>query len=93
MMTLADNIYLVYGSRILTGLGNGILTSSVYVVEVVTATRRGSVVMVSADNADVPVKYWPLASWCQTQIHLSHSMRAKHELSVVLSLVYFECYH
>ena len=28
------------------GLGNGILTSSVYIVEVVSATRRGSVVMV-----------------------------------------------
>ena len=64
LMSLADNIYLVYGSRVLTGLGNGILTSSVYVVEVVTATRRGSVVMVSGErhescelsdnNADVP---------------------------------------
>ena len=31
----------------LTGLGNGILTSSVYIVEVVAASRRGSVVMVS----------------------------------------------
>ena len=50
LMSLADNIYLVYGSRVLTGLGNGILTSSVYVVEVVTATRRGSVVMVSGER-------------------------------------------
>ena len=33
--------------RMLTGLGNGILTSSVYIVEVVAASRRGSVVMVS----------------------------------------------
>ena len=32
--------------RMLTGLGNGILTSSVYIVEVVAASRRGSVVMV-----------------------------------------------
>ena len=53
MMSLADNIYLVYGSRVLTGLGNGILTSSVYVVEVVTATRRGSVVMVSGESHDL----------------------------------------
>ena len=30
----------------LVGLGNGILTSSVYIVEVVSANRRGSVVMV-----------------------------------------------
>ena len=32
--------------RMLVGLGNGILTSSVYIVEVVSANRRGSVVMV-----------------------------------------------
>ena len=33
--------------RVLVGLGNGILTSSVYIVEVVSADNRGSVVMVS----------------------------------------------
>ena len=37
---------LTSNSRMLTGLGNGILTSSVYIVEVVSASRRGSVVMV-----------------------------------------------
>ena len=78
LMSRADDIYVVYTSRMLTGhilkhnfsffaslsqffyntrvnkynlfhclgLGNGILTSSVYIVEVVSATRRGSVVMV-----------------------------------------------
>ena len=33
--------------RLLVGLGNGILTSSVYIVEVVSPDNRGSVVMVS----------------------------------------------
>ena len=33
-------------SRLLVGLGNGILTSSVYIVEVVAPDNRGSVVMV-----------------------------------------------
>ena len=47
LMAYADNIYMIYASRMLTGLGNGILTSSVYIVEVVSASRRGSVVMVS----------------------------------------------
>ena len=61
LMAYADNIYTIYASRsvvqeevdnttprlrMLTGLGNGILTSSVYIVEVVAASRRGSVVMV-----------------------------------------------
>ena len=66
MMSLADNIYLVYGSRVLTGLGNGILTSSVYVVEVVTATRRGSVVMVRGESHELGLE-------------LRHELR--HELS------------
>ena len=74
-MSLADSLGMVYWSRVLTGLGNGILTSSVYVVEVVTATRRGSVVMVSArleipptTMQMFPVKYWPLALWFQRQL-------------------------
>ena len=46
LMAYADNIYTIYASRMLTGLGNGILPSSVYIVEVVAASRRGSVVMV-----------------------------------------------
>ena len=36
-----------FSHRVLVGLGNGILTSSVYIVEVVSADNRGSVVMVS----------------------------------------------
>ena len=40
-----------FSHRVLVGLGNGILTSSVYIVEVVSADNRGSVVMVSYISA------------------------------------------
>ena len=39
-------------SRLLVGLGNGILTSSVYIVEVVSPDNRGSVVMVSFESGE-----------------------------------------
>ena len=47
LMAVAPNMTSIYSSRILVGLGNGILTSSVYIVEVVPAKNRGSIVMVS----------------------------------------------
>ena len=40
-------VFNYFSRRVLVGLGNGILTSSVYIVEVVSADNRGSVVMVS----------------------------------------------
>ena len=42
----SSDLVLLRMSLYVSGLGNGILTSSVYIVEVVAATRRGSVVMV-----------------------------------------------
>ena len=47
LMAVAPNMTSIYSSRILVGLGNGILTSSVYIVEVVPAKNRGSIVMVN----------------------------------------------
>ena len=37
----------IYLSRFFVGIGNGILLSSVYSVEIATPEKRGSVVMVS----------------------------------------------
>ena len=45
-VNLGNNVTINF-LRVLVGLGNGILTSSVYIVEVVSADNRGSVVMVS----------------------------------------------
>ena len=48
-MGLATSLPTIYISRFLVGLGNGLLLSSVYSVEVAAADRRGAVVMVSFD--------------------------------------------
>jgi len=45
IMAVAPNMSTILASRLLVGLGNGILTSSVYIVEVVSPDNRGSVVM------------------------------------------------
>ena len=42
-----DNPF-IHVSRFLVGLGNGILLSSVYSVEIASPEKRGAVVMVSA---------------------------------------------
>ncbi|XP_023349580.1 facilitated trehalose transporter Tret1-2 homolog [Eurytemora carolleeae] len=46
LMAVAPNMPTILTSRLLVGLGNGILTSSVYIVEVVSPDNRGSVVMI-----------------------------------------------
>ena len=52
------------------GLGNGILTSSVYIVEVVSATRRGSVVMVGGLYIMSPNAMWGRARDSYFNVHL-----------------------
>ena len=42
-----DTNMFIYLSRFFVGIGNGILLSSVYSVEIATPEKRGSVVMVS----------------------------------------------
>ena len=42
-----DTNMFIYLSRFFVGIGNGILLSSVYSVEITTPEKRGSVVMVS----------------------------------------------
>ena len=48
----ATSLPFIYVSRFLVGIGNGILLSSVYSVEIATPEKRGSVVMVSTKEVN-----------------------------------------
>ena len=53
----AASLPFIYVSRFFVGIGNGILLSSVYSVEIATPEKRGAVVMVRKSICKKSTKY------------------------------------